>query len=275
VQELPEPFVDAVDVHETRHGGKGANQAVAAATAGAATSMLGKVGHDHEAFDVLPALADAGVDVDRVETAATTTGTAYVFREDEGANRIVVHPGANATVDRAYVARVRDTIDDADCLLLQNEIPVDPVRSLLLDLADDPARPTVVLDPAPAAGVAPLLECEAVDYLTPNEHEYEALEPVLDSFAGVVVRERGGDPVVVERRGDRLFAVTPPAVTPVDTTGAGDVLNGVLAARLAAGDGRREAVELATVAGSLSAEAAGARGGVPTLPEIRAARNSR
>jgi ribokinase len=267
VDALPEDF--SVDVDEIRHGGKGANQAVAAARAGADATMLGKVGADHERFGALPALADEGVDTDRVATADAPTGSAYVFVEASGDNRIVVHPGANATVDDAYVTATADAVRDADCLLLQNEIPVGPVRSLLADLADDPDRPTVVLDPAPPEGVDPLLDCDAVDYCTPNEHEYATIEPALDDYDGVVVRKRGGDTLIVETP-DGRFTVDPPAVDPVDTTGAGDVFNGFLSARLATGDSLREAVETAVVAGSMATRESGARNGVPTLDAVRA-----
>jgi len=268
---LPEDF--APDADEIRHGGKGANQAVAAASAGATTAMLGKVGADHGRFGARSALTDAGVDADRVGVADAPTGSAYIFVEPSGDNRIVVAPGANATVDDAYVRGQVDAVRDADCLLLQNEIPVDPVAGLLAELADDAERPTVILDPAPPAGVEPLLACEAVDYLTPNEHEYAALGDALDGFGGVVVRKRGGDPLIVETATDR-FPVTPPTVDPVDTTGAGDVLNGFLASRLAAGASLRDAVETAVVAGSLSTQTAGARHGVPTLDDVRAFRAS-
>jgi len=272
VDDVPEEF--AVDADEIRHGGKGANQAAAAARADATTTMLGKVGRDHETFGVLPTLTDAGVDGDRIEVADAPTGTAYVFVDESGDNRIVVHPGANAAVDRPYVRAHADAVRDADCLLLQNEIPVAPVESLLADLAADPDRPTVILDPAPAEGVAPLVDAAAVDYLTPNEHEYAALGATLEDFDGVVVRKRGGDPVIVERAGERLFTVDPPAVSPVDTTGAGDALNGVLAARLATGATLREAVETATVAGSLATREVGARNGVPSRAEVEAFRSS-
>jgi ribokinase len=163
-----------------------------------------------------------------------------------------------------------DVIRDASCLLVQNEIPVEPMRRLLADLAAEPDRPTVVFDPAPAAGADALLGCEAVDYLTPNESEYDALRSDLDAFDGVLVRKRGGADVVVE--GDERFTVTPPTVEPVDTTGAGDVLNGFLAATLAAGGSVRDAVEFGKVAGSLSTRAAGARNGIPTLETVRAYR---
>jgi ribokinase len=271
VETLPDDFDP--DVDEIDHGGKGANQAVAAASAGATTAMLGKVGTDHGRFGARSALADAGVDADRVDVADAPTGSAYIFVEPSGDNRIVVAPGANATIDDAYVRAQADAVHDADCLLLQNEIPVGPVAGLLADIADDPERPTVILDPAPPAGVEPLLACDAVDYLTPNEHEYAALGDALEEFDGVVVCKRGGDPLTVESATDR-FSVTPPAVDPVDTTGAGDVLNGFLAARLAAGASLRDAVGTAVVAGSLSTRTAGARRGIPTLDDVRAFRAS-
>jgi ribokinase len=270
VEALPDEF--APDIDGRRHGGKGANQAVAAAAAGAATTMLGVVGTDHERFGVRPALADAGVDADPVGVADAPTGAAYVFVDPSGDNRIVVDPGANAAVDDAYVDAHYDVVRDADCLLLQNEIPAEPVAALLDDLAAASTRPTVILDPAPPAGVDPLLGRDAVDYLTPNEGEYAALADALDAYGGVVVRKRGGDPVLVAADDDR-FTVEPPTVDPVDTTGAGDVFNGFLAARLADGASLRDAVETAVVAGSVATRTAGARAGIPSLDEVRAFRS--
>jgi ribokinase len=106
-----------------------------------------------------------------------------------------------------------------------------------------------------------------VDYLTPNETEYEALRLYLDEFDGTLVRKRGEGDVIVQ--GEQAFTVTPPTVEVADTTGAGDVLNGFLAARLADGASVRAAVETAVVAGSLSTQAVGARGSVPTLSAVR------
>ncbi|WP_435066951.1 PfkB family carbohydrate kinase [Haloplanus sp. C73] len=269
VADLPDDFAPKAD--EIRHGGKGANQAVAAATAGATTTMLGRVGVDHERYGVVSALESAGIDTDSLGTAPVPTGAAYVFVEESGDNRIVVHPGANADVDDAYVRAHADTVAEADCLLLQNEIPVEPVATLLDALADDPDRPTVILDPAPPAGVEPLLARDAVDYCTPNEHEYAAIESSLAGYDGVVVRKRGGDTLLVETPTDG-FSVDPPTVEPVDTTGAGDVLNGFLAARLADGASLRDAIETAVTAGSMATRAAGARSGIPTLDEVRAFR---
>lgn len=270
VDGFPADFPTAYD--SVYHGGKGANQAVAAAKAGQDVEMLGAVGPEHGEFEVLERLADAGVGVDGVEVAAEATGTAYVFVGPEGDNWIIVRPGANATLDAGYVRDRDDTILSADTLLLQNEVPVAPVETLLSNLASEPDRPAVVLDPAPEEGVETLIECEAVDYVVPNQKEYRSLSGQLETFDGVVVRTRGDDDVVVE--GDRQLTVTPPAVETVDTTGAGDVLNGFLGARLAAGDSLPDAVETSTIAASLSTRREGARSGVPTLEDVRRFRAS-
>ncbi|WP_276270845.1 PfkB family carbohydrate kinase [Haloarcula litorea] len=269
VDTVPDAFDDAVDRIE--HGGKGANQAVAAARADAEATLLGRVGTDEDRFGVREELVGAGVGVGHVETVAEPTGTAYVFVDAAGDSWILVRPGANGAVDEAYVRARYEHVVAADCLLLQNEIPVEPVRWLLDALADEPSRPTVILDPAPVEGVASLLSRDAVDYLVPNEREAAALGDALDAFEGTVVRTRGGDAITVEGDGDHGgFTVTPPAVTPVDTTGAGDVLNGYLGARLAAGASLRAAIETAAVAAALSTRRDGARRGVPTLAEVEA-----
>lgn len=266
VSGVPAGFPEEADT--VFHGGKGANQAAAAASAGGDALMLGKVGTDHRAFDVRERLAEAGVDTTGVETdESVPTGTAYVFVDDDGENRIVVRPGANDAIDWAYVRDHYGAIVDADCLLVQNEIPTEPVARLLSELSTEPDRPTVVLDPAPAEGAAALLDDDAVDYVTPNESEYAALASEIDAFDGVVVRKRGGDDMIVDA--EREFTVSPPTVPVTDTTGAGDVLNGFLGARLAAGDPLPEAVGTATVAASLATRERGARNGVPTLAMAR------
>lgn len=267
METVPDEFPDEPD--RVFHGGKGANQAAAAAKAGGDTLMLGKVGSDAGEFDVRARLAEAGVDTSGIETAdSAPTGTAWVFVDDDGENRIVVRPGANEAVDWAYVRDHYDTIAAADCLLLQNEIPTDPVERLLDELAAESDRPTVVLDPAPAEGAAVFLDYDAVEYVTPNESEYAALRSDLAAFDGTLVRKRGADDLIVDD--GRELTVSPPAVPVTDTTGAGDVLNGFLGARLAAGASLPQAVETATVAGSLATRERGARNGVPTLETVRA-----
>ncbi|MFB6296453.1 MAG: PfkB family carbohydrate kinase [Halobacteriales archaeon] len=262
VEDVPgeiEAFVD-----RTLVGGKGANQSVAAARAGADTAFRGRVGRDQEAYGVLDTLAGRGVDVSGVEETDAETGKAYVFVEPSGENRIAIVEGANGAVDAAYVHRHREAILEADCLLLQNEIPAGPVEELLESLADAPDAPTVIVDPAPPVGAAPLLEYDSVDIVTPNAHEYEVLRAEIDAFEGTVVRTRGGQPALV-RTPAEAFSVTPPDVTPVDTTGAGDVFGGYLAARLAAGEPLVGAVRVAAAAASLATTAEGAQKAIPTM----------
>lgn len=270
IDDFPTDF--SADPDSIRQGGKGANQAVAASKAGAETEMIGKIGPDSGESDVLSHLTEAGVGVTRIGNVSEPTGTAYVFVGPEGDNWIIVRPGANSTIDSAYIREQYDSILSAECLLLQNEIPIEPVVELLSDLASEQNRPTIILDPAPADGIEELLGCDVVDYLTPNENEYQALQSSLGEFDGVLVRKRGADDVIVET--ERRFTVTPPTVKAVDTTGAGDVLNGFFAAQLAAGASLQAAIEIGTIAGSLSTREEGARRGIPTLEDVQTYRMS-
>lgn len=249
-------------------GGKGSNQAVAAACGGAESTFLGTVGEDERTYDVLSTLADRGVTVDSVAVAERETGKAYVFVDGDGESWIAILGGANEAVDARYVDRHYDQIRNADVCLLQNEIPVPTMRSLLERLTAEAEGPTVVLNPVPTDGVEPLLAEPAVDVVVVNEAEYDALEGHLERFDGTVVRTRGADDVIVS--GESEYRVTPPSVDPVDTTGAGDVFCGYLGAQLAAGRSIGAAADLATAAASLSTETEGAQESIPTLEQVTA-----
>lgn len=249
-------------------GGKGANQAVAAARAGADAELYGMVGTDHAEADVLATLDCRGVDVAAVEVADAPTGTAFVFLDPDGENHIAVVPGANAAVDEKFLDRHWPEIRSADALVVQHELPTETVAALFDRLDDRSDRPTVVFDPAPAAGAAPLLAHDCIDVVTPNETEFRALAEALADFDGTVVQTRGPDEVLVSN--GESFAVSPPAIEAVDTTGAGDVFAGFLAARLADGDSLRSAVELACRAASLSITGEGAQDATPTLDGVQA-----
>lgn len=266
-------------VTETFLGGKGANQAVAAAAAGADAALLGTVGDDADAFTesdadtagppgVRAVLSGRGVDVTGVETAPVPTGTAYVFVGPDAENHIAILAGANGAVGPAYVDRHVDAVRRAAVLLVQNELPTATTDALLAALDGRDRRPTVVLDPAPAAGAADLLGHDCVDYVTPNEQEAAALAGALASFDGVVLRKHGADPVVVEDRSESsapaaASRIRPPAVEAVDTTGAGDVFAGAFAAELARGRPVAAAVEWAVAAASLSTTRAGVQRATP------------
>jgi ribokinase len=269
-------------------GGKGANQAVAAARMGATTRLVGRVGADVFGTRLAEDLTAAGVDTSAlVVDQEATTGLAFIVVDADANNRIVVVPGANAGLDAAAVIaaakRVPATFDDAAVLLVQLEIPLDGVAAAGR-LARD-REIIVIVDPAPvpAAGLPPELLAMAT-ILTPNEQEAAALvgAPLDDGesvmAAAVELRARGAATVVITlgERGafwtgpDGEGWVRPPTVRPVDTVGAGDAFNGALAAALAGGHDLRAALNRAVVAGALSVTRSGAQDAMPRSAEVDA-----
>ena len=271
-------------------GGKGANQAYAAAVAGADVRMAGRVGPD--AADLTAPLAAVGVDLDLVDVAREPTGTAHVWVTPDAENRIAIVPGANGVVDAEYAASVADAAVAADVVCLQNEVPVEAGVALLdrvADLANESGtddRPLVVVDPAPVANAAPLVAHDAVDVVTPNAVEAAALTDALRTVDGVVVRTRGADGAAAVVSGvgtaapipgaepSRSFAVPAPTVRPRDTTGAGDAFTGCLAAELARATALEPAVRQAVVAATLSVTRSGARA-APRRARVQAVRGNR
>ena len=264
VSSVPEALRDRLT--ETSLGGKGANQAVAAARAGSDTAFLGAVGADDARYGVRAGVSTHGVDVSAVEQVDGPTGSAYIVVDDDGENRIAILAGANAAVDRDYVREHAETVRDTSCLLLQNEIPTGGVTWLLDRLAATSDGPTVVLNPAPAAGAEPLVRHGAVDVVVVNETEYDRLAGPLSDFTGTLVVTRGAERVSV--RGPEPFAVAPPAADAVDTTGAGDVFTGYLAATLSTGGDLRHAVERGVTAAALSTETEGVQPAVPDATTV-------
>lgn len=266
----PDLIADPDEIHL---GGKGSNQAAAAGQAAASTGMFGKVGADAEEYRILETLEAKNVDTSPVGRSDADTGTAYVFIDESGKSRIVVCTKANGEVDEAYVDVHEEELATTDAVLLQNEIPNEAMLAFLDRIAGRDDRPTVIFDPAPAENVEPVLAHEAVDYITPNETEYNAIEASLDTFDGTVIETRGGDDLIVE--GDEhSFQLAPPTVDVVDSTGSGDTFNGYLAARLAAGDSFRDAVETAIVAAALATRRTGAQEAIPKLDDVREFRES-
>jgi ribokinase len=262
------------------HGGKGANQAVAAARAGAHVTFIGKVGTDALGDEAVTSLLADGIDTSFImRDPDHATGTAWIIVDDRGENSIVVASGANGALTRSDVESARATIAGADILLVQLECPVPAVRAAI-EIATA-AGVRVILNPAPAC----LLDADLlrlVSIITPNEVEVEMLTGVavddslqLDAAAGVLL-ERGIGTVLVTlgARGVYLASSegreTIPSfpVLPIDTTAAGDVFNGVLAAFLSKGRALHDAVVAANAAGALCVTRPGAQRSVPTLPEI-------
>lgn len=234
-------------------GGKGANQAVAAAAAGAAVAMVGCVGDDAGGAAYRERLEGLGIDVSGVRVCpGVPTGTAIVQVSDAGENSIVVVPGANGEPDEREVAAV-DVLGPGDVLVLQLEVPRTVVCVAARRAAGRGAR--VVLNIAPYAALPPDVVALA-DPLVANEHEMQALAESGSRPASLVV--------TFGANGAAWDGVTSPAVAVdpadvVDTTGAGDAFCGALAAALAAGLGRDEALTAALEAGADAVRREGAQ----------------
>ena len=257
----------------TMHGGKGANQAVAAARLGAEVAMVGALGHDAFGDQLHAGLAKEGIALDHVTRLdGVGSGTASITVA-EGENQIIVVPAANARVTPAQVEAARATIAHADAVLVQLEIPLDAVEATLR-LSRREGVP-VILNPAPAQKL-PAEWLQLAGYLTPNQHE---LAIALGADAQTDFRELmrvAPCPVVLTRGGEGAWyrdagaPVRQPGfkVDVVDTTGAGDTFNGALAVFLR--EGLPQAVRKACAAAALSVTRLGAQGGMPTTREVEA-----
>ncbi|WP_290062560.1 ribokinase [Amycolatopsis solani] len=249
-------------------GGKGANQAVAAALAGGAeTTFVGALGEDEGADLLLVSLGGAGVRTDLVERAEAPTGTAFITVAPDGENAIVVAPGANDHVKIG--AAQAERIAEAVVVLAQLEIPLDVVAAAAA--AQRPGA-LVILNAAPSRELPDSL-WEVVDLLVVNEHEAADLagepEKLLRRVPAVVVT-LGGDGCVVLRRDEEPVRIPGVPVDVVDTTGAGDTFCGVLAAALAHGHDVLEAARRAGAAAALAVTRPGAQAAVPTAAEVAA-----
>lgn len=283
VERLPRPGETVAGGSLERHGGgKGANQAVAAARAGAEVHFLGAVGEDDFGAQALEELQREGIDVDGITRLSTaSTGLAAIVVDDQGENQIAVASGANAELDPQRVEQWLRRLDppaEAVCLL-NLEIP-DPPLVTAARWASEAGIATLVVNPAPARALPHAL-LELGPILTPNAGELAALagygaeeadpEPAARELSG-----RSGAPVIVTLGAEGAIMVTgrdsrrvpAPPVRAVDATGAGDAFNGALAAALAGGHDLVRAVQRAVLAGSRAVGAHGARGGLPSAQEL-------
>jgi ribokinase len=261
-------------------GGKGANQAVAAARAGGHVTFVARVGRDIFGEQALAGFVEDGIDVGKVvRDAAEPSGVALIFVAKDGENSIAVASGANARLAPADVGRAAAAFGDADVLVLQLETALPTVRKAVALAAASGVR--VILNPAPARDLPSAL-LGRVSILTPNESEAERLSgiKVSDEFsaarAAATLRRRGVETVVITL-GARGAYVNGPGerrlvpgfkVKPVDTTAAGDVFNGALAVALAEGKALADAVRFANAAAALSVTKRGAQPSAPRRREI-------
>ena len=252
------------------HGGKGGNQAVAAARLGARVAFVGAVGDDAFGQEARSALVGEGIDVSELAVLAdTATGVALILVDRAGENIISVASGANGavTVDGVVAALERLAAGVGDVVLVGHEIPTTAARAALE--AARAAGATTILNPAPADGLD-AATLGAADVLTPNEGELVILRAAgLPATSALLVSLGAQGARLDERDGSAAIPALP--VTAVDTVGAGDTLNGALAAALADGLDLPAAARRAVAAASLSVTRAGAREGMPTSEELEAA----
>jgi ribokinase len=265
----------------TAAGGKGANQAVAAARLGGRVSMAGRVGRDAFAATLLAGLRDAGIDARHIERADSPTGTALITIDVTGANTIVVISGANMAVDAALADRALAGAGGPGILLLQHEIPpAANARAVQLARA---AGWFVTLNPAPARAIPPDL-LAAIDLVTPNETEAAAIagrpvasradalaaaRAVLDLGARAVLVTLGADGAIWCDRARALHCPAA-AVAAVDTTAAGDAYIGALAASLAEQKPLEVCLGFAAAAAGLAVTRLGAQPSLATRAELEA-----
>ena len=252
-------------------GGKGANQAVAMARLGADVEMFGCVGNDSAGKALIQNMKEAGIETSHIKVIeGTPTGIAMIT-VGENDNTIVVVAGANGCVDKAYIDSVKEAILDSEIVLLQHEIPLETVSSVV-DLCYAHGV-KVVLNPAPAAPVSKET-LDKVSYLTPNEHEAailfgeKPLEEMLRLYPGKLLITQGSRGASICLENGQIVQVPARKAEVVDTTGAGDTLNGAFTMQIANKVPVEEALRFANVAASLSTEKFGAQGGMPEYEAV-------
>lgn len=264
-------------------GGKGANQAVAAALLGADVTMIGAIGDDPQAHAAMTHMKRSGVDLARINVTDESTGLAIITVSADGENSIIVVAGANATVTDEYVNTHADAIESADIVLMQGEIPASG-----FDRAADLTKGRLVVNLAPVVPVGreQLLRSHP---LMANEHEAAlvleqlgapiasedprdlATALLAQGFKSVVLTLGAAGALVADT--DGLTAIATPKVKAVDTTGAGDAFAGALVAKLAEGETLIDAAHFAARVGAAATLNEGAQDSYPSagekLPEVK------
>ncbi|MFG6206724.1 ribokinase [Pseudomonas retamae] len=266
----------------TVSGGKGANQAVAAARLGAQVAMVGCVGDDDYGVQLRDALLAEQIDCQAVSTVDGSSGVALIVVDDNSQNAIVIVAGANGAMTPAVIDRFDAVLQAADVIICQLEIP-DATVGHALKRARALGK-VVILNPAPASRPLPADWFAAIDYLIPNESEAAALSgmPVdslqsAESAATRLIAMGAGKVIVTLGAQGSLFAngqgfehFPAPKVQAVDTTAAGDTFVGGFAAALANGQSEASAIRYGQIAAALSVTRAGAQPSIPTMFDVQA-----
>jgi ribokinase len=263
----------------TAAGGKGANQAVAAAKAGGAVTFIARVGADMFGKQAIAGFAECGINVDHVRCDKLPSGVALIFVAKDGENSIGVGSGANARLSPADVRKAKTVFASANVVVMQLETPLDTIQAAA-DIAHT-KKALVILNPAPAQRLPDSL-LKKISILTPNETEAELLTgiTVADddscSRAANALLRKGVKTVIITLGSRGAHVATSSSkqfvpgfkVKPVDTTAAGDTFNGALAVALAEGMPMIDAVRFANAAGAISVTRMGAQPSAPKRKEI-------
>ena len=256
-------------------GGKGANQAVAAARLGADVEMFGCVGDDAAGASLVKNLQEQGVKTEHIKIVpGIPTGLAMITVGDND-NTIIVVAGTNNCVDIDYVNEIRASLLECEIVLLQHEIPQETIEYVVELCSANGVK--VVLNPGPARPVRREI-LEKVTYLTPNEHETVILfgndrsfEELMKAYPEKLVITQGSRGVSTCLKNGEVVLVPARKAKVVDTTGAGDTLNGAFTVAVTEGRSITDALAFANTAAGLSTEKFGAQGGMPTYAEVKKA----
>lgn len=261
-------------------GGKGANQAVAAARLGGMVTFVGKIGDDIFGKQAVQQLEDEGINVDFVAVdPENPSGVALITVDKKGENSIVVAPGSNGTLSSADFDKAIAELDDSEFVLMQLEIPIPTVEHIARMAAKKQKK--VVLNPAPAAVLTDEL-LQNLYIITPNETEAELLTGIKVTEeqsalkAAMILNEKGVELVIITMGSAGAFLlsngkseiISAPKVEAVDTTAAGDTFNGALVVALSEGKTIQESIAFANKAAAISVTRIGAQSSVPFRKEI-------
>lgn len=253
-------------------GGKGANQAVAMARLGADVEMFGCVGADSFGKELVDNFIANGVKTGRIRVQeGISTGMAFITVGEQD-NTIIVVPGANGCVTKAYIDDIMEDLLKCDMVVLQHEIPLETVAYVVSVCYDNDIK--ILLNPAPAFAVSDDI-LHKVTYLTPNEHEAALIfgadqdtAELLRRYPEKLIITLGSRGVTTALKTGEILVVPSRKAEVADTTGAGDTLNGAFAVRIIAAGTIEAALRYANVAASLSTEKFGAQGGMPGYQEV-------
>jgi len=256
-------------------GGKGANQAVAAARLGAEVTMIGAVGEDPTGKEQIEHFQSEGIRTDAIMRCGEPSGVAYITVDTAGENSIILYPGANHQVTVEWVEKNRSYIEDADVMLLQLEIPVE-VSLAAAEIADK-SDTIVIFNPAPVHQIPERL-FQLTDIITPNETELALLageeDPekaekiLLSKGAKSVLATMGADGSRYRDAGTKFNLSTYSSVKVADTTAAGDSFNAAVAYSTGSGEDIADTVAFATAVGSITVSRFGAQTSLPTIEEV-------